>query len=44
METASDELLFSNFTYNPDWYYFLYVGDLKITASTISSRRPWSDG
>lgn len=29
METASDELLFSNFTYNPDWYYFLYVGDLK---------------
>lgn len=29
MDTASDEVLFSNFTYNPDNYYFLYVGDLK---------------
>ncbi len=24
-----DEILFSNFTYNPDYYYFLYIGDLK---------------
>lgn len=29
MDTVSDEVLFSNFTYNPDYYYFLYVGDLK---------------
>lgn len=26
---GNDECLFSNFTYNPDTYYFLYVGDLK---------------
>ena len=25
----SDEVLFSNFTYNPDCYYFIYIGDLK---------------
>lgn len=24
-----DEILFTNFTYNPDYYYFLYVGELK---------------
>lgn len=29
MDTTSDEVLFSNFSYNPDYYYFLYVGDLK---------------
>lgn len=29
MKTNSAEVLFSNFTYNPDNYYFLYVGDLK---------------
>lgn len=25
----SEEILFTNFTYNPDCYYFLYIGDLK---------------
>lgn len=29
MEIQGDEILFSNFNYNPDFYYFLYVGDLK---------------
>jgi hypothetical protein len=24
-----DEILYTNFTYNPDFYYFLYIGDLK---------------
>ena len=27
--TADDEILFSNFTYNPDVYYFFYCGDIK---------------
>ncbi len=25
----SDEILFSNFTYDPDTYYFIYIGDIK---------------
>lgn len=29
MELASEEILYSNFSYNPEYYYFLYVGDLK---------------
>jgi len=29
MEILGDEILFSNFNYNPDWYYFFFVGDLK---------------
>lgn len=29
MVPADDEILFTNFTYNPDYYYFLYVGELK---------------
>jgi hypothetical protein len=29
MVLEDDEILFSNFTYNPDYYYFLYVGELK---------------
>ncbi len=29
MEIQGDDILFSNFNYNPDYYYFLYVGDLK---------------
>ncbi|MBB5348189.1 hypothetical protein JWG42_12050 [Desulfoprunum benzoelyticum] len=29
MEIQGDDVLFSNFTYNPNFYYFLYVGDLK---------------
>lgn len=29
VETECGDVLFSNFTYNPDTYYFLYVGDLK---------------
>lgn len=29
MEIDCDEVLFSNFSYNPEAYYFLYVGDLK---------------
>lgn len=24
-----NDIIFSNFTYNPDFYYFLYIGDLK---------------
>lgn len=24
-----DDVLYTNFTYNPDFYYFLYIGDLK---------------
>lgn len=28
-EVANVDVLYSNFTYNPDMYYFLYVGDLK---------------
>lgn len=24
-----DDILFTNFTYNPDFYYFIYIGDLK---------------
>lgn len=27
--TAAGDVIYSNFTYNPDIYYFLYVGDLK---------------
>ena len=26
---GNDDVIFSNFTYNPNTYYFLYVGDLK---------------
>ena len=26
---SSDDILYTNFTYNPDCYYFLYIGDLK---------------
>ena len=29
MELASEEILYSNFSYNPEYYYFLHVGDLK---------------
>lgn len=29
MDIQGEEILFSNFHYNPDYYYFLYVGDLK---------------
>lgn len=29
MNIQGEEILFSNFHYNPDYYYFLYVGDLK---------------
>lgn len=29
VETDRDDVLFSNFSYNPEAYYFLYVGDLK---------------
>ncbi|WP_136810441.1 ATP-grasp domain-containing protein [Desulfosediminicola flagellatus] len=29
MEMDCDDVLFSNFSYNPEAYYFLYVGDLK---------------
>lgn len=29
MHLHSDDILFSNFTFNPEAYYFLYVGDLK---------------
>lgn len=29
VEASGDEVLFSNFKYNPNTYYFLYVGDLK---------------
>ncbi len=29
MVPEDDEILFTNFTYNPDYYYFLYVGELK---------------
>jgi len=29
MVLEDDEILFINFTYNPDYYYFLYVGELK---------------
>ncbi|MBT8329178.1 MAG: hypothetical protein KJN87_05685, partial [Desulfofustis sp.] len=29
MVLEDDEILFTNFTYNPDYYYFLYVGELK---------------
>ena len=29
MVFEDDEILFTNFTYNPDCYYFLYVGELK---------------
>ena len=27
--SPDDEILFTNFTYNPDYYYFFYVGELK---------------
>lgn len=29
MEIQGEEILFANFDYNPEYYYFLYVGDLK---------------
>ena len=29
MVFEDDEILFTNFTYNPDYYYFLYIGELK---------------
>ncbi len=29
MVLDDDEILFTNFNYNPDYYYFLYVGELK---------------
>jgi len=29
MVPEDDEILFTNFNYNPDYYYFLYVGELK---------------
>lgn len=29
MEIQGDDILYSNFIYNPEVYYFLYVGDLK---------------
>jgi hypothetical protein len=29
MVPEDDEILFTNFTYNPDFYYFLYIGELK---------------
>ena len=29
MVLEDDDILFTNFTYNPDYYYFLYVGELK---------------
>ena len=29
MVLEDEEILFTNFTYNPDYYYFLYVGELK---------------
>ena len=29
MEIYGEDILFSNFNYNPEIYYFLYVGDLK---------------
>ncbi len=29
MQIQGDDILYSNFTYNPEVYYFLYVGDLK---------------
>jgi len=29
MVPEDDEILFTNFTYNPDYYYFFYVGELK---------------
>ena len=29
MEIQGEEILFSNFHYNPDYYYFLFAGDLK---------------
>ncbi len=29
MQLQSEDILFSNVTYNPEAYYFLYVGDLK---------------
>lgn len=29
METDTDDVLFSNVSYNPEAYYFLYAGDLK---------------
>lgn len=29
MEITTEDILFSNFNYHPDIYYFLYIGDLK---------------
>lgn len=29
MEIYGEDILFSNFNYNPEIYYFLYIGDLK---------------
>ena len=31
----ADNFLFSNFTYNPSSYYFLYVGDIKTYGLNI---------
>jgi hypothetical protein len=35
MDYQDDEILFSNFTYNPDYYYFMYIGDLKAYGLNI---------
>lgn len=35
MDLHNDEILYSNFTYNPDYYYFLYIGDLKAYGLNI---------
>ncbi len=29
MDYQDEDILFSNFSYNPDFYYFIYIGDLK---------------
>ncbi len=29
MDFQDDDIIFSNFTYNPNYYYFIYIGDLK---------------
>lgn len=29
MDYQDEDIIYSNFTYNPDFYYFIYIGDLK---------------
>jgi len=49
MQIQGDDILYSNFVYNPDVYYFLYVGDLKNYAlnyfikETLERRQPGKD-